>query len=327
MTKPVLDEALDWIVRARRLVPREDRKILLSPPRLIARFAKFAVRHARGDAGCAPADDIHARDPELLLLIADLYRWLAMRYFRLKVEGVENVPAHGPALLVGNHSGGFLPSEGFFTEIAIFDHLGFDRPVYALAHDFLFEDPTLRRYAGRLGLLRAGHESARHAFSAGACVLVYPGSDLDTFRPFRDRNKIVLGGRKGFIKLALREGVPIVPVVTAGNHEQMIVLSRGDRLARLLHAHRWARTEVLPIALALPWGLTSGFVPYLPLPAQTTLAFLPPMQWPELGPESADRPEDVDRCYREVEAAMQATMDRLTRGRRFLRGQPRRAAA
>jgi hypothetical protein len=88
----------------------------------------------------------------------------------------------------------------------------------------------------------------------------------------------------------------------------------------------WARTEVLPIALALPWGLTSGFVPYLPLPAQTTLAFLPPMTWPELGPGSADRPEDLERCYREVEAAMQVTMDRLTRGRRFLRRQPQAVA-
>ena len=323
----MLDAALDWIARARRLVPHEDRKVLLSPPRLVLRFAKFAVRRALGNSRAAPADDIRARDPELLLLIGDLYRWLGAHYFRLRVEGVENIPARGPALLVGNHSGGFLPSEGFFTEVAIFDHLGFDLPIYALAHDFLFEDPLLARYASRIGMLRAGHESAHHAFAAGACVLVYPGSDLDTFRPFRDRNKIVLGGRKGFIKLALRERVPIIPIVTAGNHEQMIVLSRGDRLARLLRAHRWARTEVLPIVLSLPWGLTSGFVPYLPLPAQTTLAFLPPMSWPELTADDADDPAVLERCYREVEAAMQATMDRISRGRRFLRGQPARLAA
>ena len=55
--------------------------------------------------------------------------------------------------------------------------------------------------------------------------------------------------------------------------------------------------------LALPWGLTSGFVPYLPLPAQTTLAFGSPITWPELGPEDAERPEVLERCYREVEAA------------------------
>jgi hypothetical protein len=114
--------------------------------------------------------------------------------------------------------------------------------------------------------------------------------------------------------------VPIVPVVTAGTHEQMIVLSRGERLARLLHAHRWARAEVLPIALMVPWGLTSGFVPYLPLPAQASVSFLPPMRWPELGPADADDPEVLARCYREVEAVMQAELARLTAGRRFLLG-------
>jgi hypothetical protein len=114
-----------------------------------------------------------------------------------------------------------------------------------------------------------------------------------------------------------------VPVVSAGNHEQMIVLARGDRLARILRAHRWARTEVLPLALALPWGLTTGFLPYLPLPAQTSLAFLPAMTWPDVAPEDADDPATLERCYHDVETAMQATLDRLSRGRRFLLGQPR----
>ena len=315
---------LGWIARARRLVPASDRKILLSPPRLVARFARFALHRALGSRRSAspPSHDVHARDPELVSLLVDLFRLLGRVYFRLRIEGVDRVPARGPVLLVGNHSGGLLPSEGFFTALAIHDQFGPLRAMYALAHDFLFDDPTLRGYAQRLGMLRAGHASARDAFAVGACVVVYPGSDMDTFRPFRDRNRVVLAGRTGFIKLALREGVPIVPVVTAGTHEQMIVLARGDRLAKLLRAHAWARTEVLPLILAVPWGLMIGFVPYLPLPTQTTVSFLPAMTWPGLGPESADQPEVVARCYHEVEVAMQAELDRITRGRRFLRGQP-----
>lgn len=312
------DELAAWRARAHRLIPREDRRVLLSPPRLVARFARYALQRTIGGDDRIAADDIHARDPETVTLICDLFRILGAHYFRLRLEGVENVPP-GPVLLVGNHSGGLLPSEGFFSTLAIHDHFGPERAVYALAHDFLFADPTLRRYATRGGILRAGHESARHAFAEGHCVLVYPGSDLDTFRPFRDRGTVVLGGRTGFIKLALRERVPIVPIVTAGTHEQLVVLARGDRLAKLLHTHAWARTEVLPLVLAIPWGLTLGFVPYLPLPAQTTQRFLPPMRWPAARADSA---ADVARCYDEVRAAMQAGMDQIAHDRRFLRGQP-----
>ncbi len=323
----MITQLTDWIGQVRHLIPHEDRKVLLSPPRLVARFARYALHRAAGADSEISADDVHARDPELISALLDLWRGLGRYYYRFHAEGVENLPARGPVLLVGNHNGGFLPSEGFFTALAIHDHFGADRAMYALAHDFLFEDPTLRRYAGRLGMLRAGHESAHHAFASGGCVLVYPGSDMDTFRPFRDRNRIVLNGRKGFLKLALREGVPIVPVVCAGAHEQMIVLARGERLARLVHAHRWARSEVLPLMLAMPWGITSGFVPYLPLPAQISLAFLPPMRWPELAAASAEQPTVLERCYREVETAMQRELDRLTRDRRFLLGAPHASEA
>ena len=250
--------ALGWIARARRLVPREDRRILLSPPRLVARFTRFAIARAAGHAGRVHADDLDALDPDLVDLLLDFWRALGARYFRLRVEGVENVPARGPALLVANHNGALVPSDGFFTALAIRDHCGRERRMYTLAHDFLFEDPVLRAYAQRLGMLRAGHDGAHRALAAGHCVLVYPGSDLDTFRPFRDRGKIVLGGRKGFLKLALREGAPIVPVVSVGTHEQLIVLTRGDRIARFTHAHAWARSEVLPIVLSLPWASPRG---------------------------------------------------------------------
>ncbi len=312
--------ALDWLARARRLVPRKDRRVLLSPPRLVARFARFALARAAGHAGLVHADELDAVDPELVDLLLDFWRAFGTRYFRARVEGVENVPARGPALLVGSHNGALVPSDSFFTALAIRDRFGPERRMYALAHDFLFEDPILRSYAQRLGMLRAGHDGAHRALAAGHCVLVYPGSDLDAFRPFRERSKIVLGGRKGFLKLALRERAPIVPVVSVGTHEQLVVLARGDRIARLTHAHAWARSEVLPIVLSLPWGITSGFVPYLPLPAQTTVAFGEPIVWPELGKESAEDPDVLARCYAEVESRMQTMLDQLSEGRRFLLG-------
>lgn len=297
-----------WLTRARELVPPEDRKVLLSPLALGLAFSKYALFH-RGDR--VDATDVHARDPELCCLLLDLFRALGSVYFRAHILGVENVPAAGPVLLAGNHNGGLVSVDSFLAAGAIMDAHGPARTPFALGHDFLFDNPVTRRYAGRLGILRAGHESARHALREGCSVLVYPGSDWDAFRPYTDRNKVVLAGRKGFIKLALREQVPIVPVVSAGSHEQFIVLTRGERLARLFGVHRFARTDVLPIVFALPWGITSGFLPYIPLPAQITIGFGEPIRWPDLGPSAADDPEIVARCFTEVEARMQSLLDRL----------------
>ena len=281
---------------------------------------RFARAHHAGTGEGAAADDIAARDPAFCALIMDFFDVFARLYFRFRVEGIEHVPEQGPVLLVGNHNGGFLPTDGFFTALAIYQRFGGRRAMYSLVHDFMFDDPVLRTYALKLGMIRAGRDSARHVFAAGHCLLVYPGSDYDTFRTFGERRKVVLAGRTGFLRLALRERVPIVPVVSAGASEQMIVLTRGDRLARLVHAHAWARTDVFPIVLALPWGVTSGFVPYLPLPAQTTVAFGAPITWPALDPDAAERPEIVASCYREVEATMQSMLDRLMDHRRFLLG-------
>lgn len=320
-----VDAVAEYLRRAASRMPLRDRVTFFFPPILVAKFLRYGLtqRHKRDE----PADDPDARDPEQVRLLLDLVRVLARYYFRLEVRGIENVPARGPALLVGNHNGGLFPTDSFFTELAVWDHFGPSRAVFALAHDFLFHDPMLRRYALKVGALRAGHESAHRVFERGDLVLVYPGSDLEDFRPWSERDRIVLGGRKGFLRLAIGAGVPIVPVVSAGTHEQLVVLTRGDRLARLLHMHWWARTFTCPIVLALPWGITSGFMPYLPLPAQTTLSFGAPIAWPELSPRDADDPATLERCYRQVESRMQAMLDELSRGRRPFLGQRRAPAA
>jgi 1-acyl-sn-glycerol-3-phosphate acyltransferase len=304
----------DWLARASALVPAKDAVGLFAPPVLIAKIARYALAPHKLRA---PADDVDARDAALIDLITPPFRALARVWFRPRYEGLENVPANGAALLVGNHNGGLVPSDSFLTGMAIRDHFlpcGVDRAVYGLAHDLLFDDATLRRYAQRVGMLRAGHAGARRAFDRGALVLVYPGSDYDAFRAFKDRGKVFLGGRVGFLQLALRAQVPIVPVVSVGTHEQFVVLTRGDAIARRLNLHRWARTDVFPIALTVPWGIVPAFVPYLPLPAQTTIAFGAPMKW-DVGPDAADDGEFVARAYEEVRATMQAMLDRLMVGR------------
>lgn len=314
---------MSWLCRGARWIGWRDVAHVLSPLAPLVTTVDYIVRHDRARL----EDDLDARDPELIAWVSEAALALG-RLFRLDVHGIGNVPASGGALLVGNHNGGLIPLDSVFTVATVCDHFGPERVLNPLAHDLVLYDRAAHRFAGPAGILRAGHDGAARALGRGNLVLVYPGSDIETFRPWGERHRIELAGRTGFIALALREQVPVIPVVAAGTHEQWIVLTRGDRVAKALRTGRYLRTKVLPWALALPFGLTFGLFPYLPLPAQTSLAFGRPISWPGLGPAAADDPVQVQRCYDEVVAAMQAILDALAAERvPFIGQSPARRAA
>lgn len=300
----------EWRARASRHLEAAD---LLHVARDF--FASIVSLATARDTESGVHEGLDRRDPEFVDVLLDLTRVIGERYFRFTVEGVDQVPVRGPALLVGSHNGGTLTFDSMLTLLAIRDRFGVDRIVHPLGHDILFQRPRLREIALKFGALRAGHDGAHEALRRGRLVLVYPGSDLDSTRSWRDRYRIELGGRTGFVKLALRAQVPIVPVVSTGTHEQFIVLTRGDGLAERLGLKRRFRTEVFPIVLSLPWGLTSGYLPYWPLPAQTALRFGAPLSFDGVGPEGADQPDTVRACYEEVRKRMQRELDILARNR------------
>ena len=256
-----------------------------------------------------------ASDPAFTQVVADAARYIATHWFRWTVRGVEHVPPTGPALLVGNHSGGLMVFDAILAWLAIREALGPDRAPHGMAHEFVFRIPSLRRHAVRAGVVPSRPDCVRQVLAAGRLAAVYPGSDWDSLRPFSERNRVVFGGRTGFIRLALREQVPIVPIVTSGAQEQFIVLTRGEGLARLLRLRERVRSNVFPVGLSVPWGLAPSFLPYLPLPTAIDQVFLPPIRWPHLGPEAADDPDTVRGCYDDVVSAMQVAMDDLGRGR------------
>ncbi len=239
------------------------------------------------------------------------------RYHRLEVRDIERIPRDGPALLVGNHNGGLNPVDGLFL-VHYYRTLGYDRPVYILAHDILFRVKKMAEVLESVGIIRARKGQARELLEAGHKVLVFPGGDIESMRPFKNRSKIVLAERQGFIKLAQRAGAPIVPVVSAGAHETMLVLSQGTRIARLLNLPRFARLNSLPLLLAAPWGLLWGptcALPYLPLPAKITVQIGEP-----IAVDRCDEPEASEhtaQIYRKVEQTMQSTLDDLYNERLF----------
>jgi len=231
------------------------------------------------------------------------------RLFSPTVRGLEHLPEHGPVLVVGNHSCLFYMPDAWVVALALIRRRGLDQPAYALAYDLLLSIPGVGPVLRRLGAIPAGGREAELALEQGAALLVYPGGDLEACRPWRERNRIDLAGHKGFVRLALRTGVPVVPVVAHGSHDAVVVLSRGDRLARALGLTR-LRINVFPILLG-PLGVTSILTPPLPLPSAVTVEFLPPLDWSVDGTAASDDEVLVDRRYDEIISVMQSALDRL----------------
>jgi 1-acyl-sn-glycerol-3-phosphate acyltransferase len=216
-------------------------------------------------------------------------------------------------LLVGNHSGGNLTPDTTVFTLAFNTYFGVERAFYQLAHNLVLSMPALKQLR-KFGTVAASPENARKALHSGAALLVYPGGDYEVHRPSWQRHRVDFGGRKGFIRLALEEDVPIVPVVSIGGQETALFLSRGERLARLLALDRMFRLKVLPISLALPWGLNVGdMLGHIPLPSKITIETLPAI---ELRDEFGEDP-DVDEIYDHLMRLMQDTLDALAAERRM----------
>jgi len=260
-----------------------------------------------------PVADLDERDPDYIRENLPRLWLLASLYFRGEVRGLGNIPEEGPVLLVGNHSGGNgTPDTGVFT-LAFHAYFGVERAFYQLAHNLVLSMPGLG-FLRKFGTVAASPDNADKALEAGAALLVYPGGDYEVHRPFWERNKVDFDGRKGFIRLALRDNVPIVPVVAIGGHETALFLSRGETLARVLMLDRLFRLKVLPISLALPWGLNVGdMLGHIPLPAKITVEVLPPIHLRE---EFGEKP-DLQEVYDHVMRTMQETLDALASERQL----------
>jgi 1-acyl-sn-glycerol-3-phosphate acyltransferase len=264
-------------------------------------------------AARVPPADLDERDPDYIRETLPRLWLVSSLWFRGEVRGLGNIPEEGPVLLVGNHSGGNLPADTFVFTLAFSTYFGVERVFHQLAHNLVLSMPGLS-YLRKYGTVAASHENARRALRAGAAVLVYPGGDYEVHRPSWERHKVDFAGRRGFIRLAVDEDVPIVPVVSVGGQETALFLSRGESLAKALKLDALFRLKVLPISLALPWGINVGdMLGHIPLPAKITIETLTPIHLrDEFGPDP-----DVDEVYDHVVRLMQDTLDALAAERRL----------
>jgi 1-acyl-sn-glycerol-3-phosphate acyltransferase len=258
-----------------------------------------------------PTADLDDRDPDYIRETMAGAWLLASLYFRADVRGLEKIPAEGPVLLVGNHSGGNVTPDTTVFTLAFVAYFGAERRFYQLAHNLVVSMPGLG-WLRKYGTVAASPDNAQLALEKGAALLVYPGGDYEVHRPSWETAKVDFDGRKGWIRLALQNDVPIVPVVSLGGQETALFLSRGERLSRLLRLDKMFRLKVLPISIAPPWGLNIGdMAGHLPLPAKIRVRVLDPVHLRE---EFGQEP-DLDEVYDHVLSRMQASLDHMARDR------------
>lgn len=254
-------------------------------------------------------------DRELTRHVMDLLRPTVKIYHRSEVRGLDRIPP-GRCLLVGNHSGGLTTPDFAVFAVDFYQRFGYDRPLYVLAHDSFFRGPAAR-FLAHLGVVAANDANAAAALGADAAVLLFPGGDLDVYRPSLTENVIDFGGRTGYVDAAVAANAPVVPMVSIGGQETQFFLTRGRRLAHALGLDRLERrlfrTDILPVSFGLPFGLSVLVPVNMPLPSKIVAEVLEPINaaamW-EIDP-------DVARIDGRVRRTMQAALDRLARHRRL----------
>jgi 1-acyl-sn-glycerol-3-phosphate acyltransferase len=230
------------------------------------------------------------------------------RYFGVDVTGWEHMP-EAPAMIVMNHSGGTTIPDVWGFISAWYQNYGVYRPLHPMAHEIILSTRVTGEYFARRGVLRGSRDLALSVLRDWRRdLMVMPGGDLDTWRPYSERYTVRFSGRTGYARTALKAGVPIVPVAHAGAHETLIVLSDGRKLAHALGLPTLARASIWPVHLSLPWGLAIGPWPHIPTPARLRYRIGPPV----LAPERVARGEEPsEELVRAMDAVVQAEVQRL----------------
>ncbi|MBX7431742.1 1-acyl-sn-glycerol-3-phosphate acyltransferase [Mycobacterium sp. Y57] len=251
-------------------------------------------------------------DPVLTERVMGILKPFLKGYHRAEVRGLDSFPAGG-ALVVSNHSGGMFAVDVPVFASGFYEKFGYDRPVYTLSHDMLMVGPP-GAFFRKTGFIPANHENADEALRSGGVVVVFPGGDYDVYRPTLSANKIDFGGRTGYVRAALNNGVPIVPTVAIGGQETQLFLTRGTEVAKALGPIAGMfRAKIMPVSLGFPFGLSMVLPINVPLPAKITMQTLEPIHIVEQFGENPD----IDEVDAHVRRVMQRALGKLAQERRL----------
>jgi 1-acyl-sn-glycerol-3-phosphate acyltransferase len=234
--------------------------------------------------------------------------FLINKYWRIEVRGLEHVPRQGPAVLVGIHRG-FMPFDGFVTCHQIAEATG--RIARFLIHPGLVKFPFLHDFMTKQGAMIACNENADYTLGRQDLLALYPEGVHGAFRLYRDAYTLGKFGRDEYVRMALRNGAPIIPFVTLGSAEIFPILARLER-----GWGWWKRYSEWP---CLPITPTFPLLPPVPLPTKWHTLFLEPVQVQrEYPPEAAEDDAVVRAVSDRVRARMAAALARMRERRRSI---------
>ena len=244
-------------------------------------------------------------DPLYLRRARPLLDFLYERWWRVRTSGVENVPDPPRVLFVANRSG-VLPYDGLMVAHAVErEHPARVRPRFLVA-DWLVTLPFFQPIVARLGGVRACPENASRLLERAEPVIAFPEGQKGALKPFSERYRLQRFGRGGFVQLAVRHRVPIVPTAVVGAEEVHPVLFRPGLPSRLLGVP-------LPVTPTFPHLGPLGFVP---LPSQWVILFGEPLDFGGEDPDRAEDPLWVNRTREEIRGEVKRLVDRGLRERR-----------
>jgi 1-acyl-sn-glycerol-3-phosphate acyltransferase len=254
--------------------------------------------------------DDWGRSERVFSMVEPLLNFYYRYWFRVEQEGIENIPASGGALLVSNHSGALPPDAPMIMQAIRNEHPS-SRPLYMLGEHWFKGYPGVGMLSNKIGLVPAHAANAQRLLrDEGRLVLVFPEGQKGTRKLYWQRYKLRRFGRGGFVKTALRAGVPIVPVAVIGAEEAMPIFAHVPLLQRL------TGLIYFPVNHAFPWaGLAAGG---MYLPAKFKIRFLPPISFDGYGPDDAEDLELVQRLAEGVRERIQGEVDHLIAERKSI---------
>jgi 1-acyl-sn-glycerol-3-phosphate acyltransferase len=252
--------------------------------------------------------DDWGRSERVYSLMEPLLNFYYRYWFRCDVEGIENVPATGGALLASNHSGAVPPDAPMIMQAIRNEHAR-PRPLYMLGENWFKGYPGIGMLANKIGLVPAHPANAhRLLHDESKLALVFPEGQKGSRKLYWQRYKLRRFGRGGFVKTAIRAGVPVVPIAVVGAEEAMPIFAHVPALQKV------TGLIYFPINHAFPhFGLLAGL---MYMPAKFRIRFLDPVPVHAQGPGAADDVAFVQQAADDIRARIQASLNEMLRERK-----------